>query len=272
VVRGGRDAAEVGLFGAELAAARIAAGLSQDELGDQVSYSGSMIGMVENGHRIATRELAIAFDRVFGTPGTFERLQQYVRTVPLPAWFRPWAEIEEMAVQLRLYEHSLVPGLFQTEEYARAVLSEEPNTSEDQVAELVVARLARQAVLTRAGGPPIVWAVIDEAVLDRPVGGVKVMHEQLLYLLHLAEQPNITVQGMPRVSGAHCCLVGAFAVADHDGTSAVYLDTVTDGYIADSPGVAARVTLKFESLRSEALTRTASRELILRRAEDYGPD
>jgi hypothetical protein len=191
---------------------------------------------------------------------------------PLPSWFRPWAEIEATATQLRLFEHSLVPGLLQTEDYAQAVLVEEPNTSADQTAQLVAARLSRQAALAR-DGRPLVWALIDEAALNRPVGGATVMHEQLLHLASIAEKPNVTVQVMPVSTGAHCCLTGAFAVADVDGAGpSAYLETVTDGYIADSPPVVAKVILKFDSLRSEALTRTESRAMILKRAEGYGSD
>jgi transcriptional regulator with XRE-family HTH domain len=221
------------LFASELKAARLAAGWSRADLAKRLSYSESMVGLVENGHRASTLDFAQHCDEAFGSQerGTFVRLQRAAKS-PLPSWFRPWAETEQ-----------------------------------------VTARMARQSVLTRDGGPPVVWAVIDEAVLERPVGGAKVMHDQLLHLARMADQPNITVQVIPKNGGAHCCLAGAFAVAESQGaTAVVYLETVTDGFIADSLHTALRVTLKFETLRSEALTRTASRELILRRAEEHEPD
>jgi len=114
-----------------------------------------------------------------------------------------------VATQLRLSEHSAVPGLFQTEEYARAVLAEQPAIQEDELTAAVAARLGRQSVLARAGRPPLVWVVIDESVLNRTVGGAKAMHEQLLYLAHMAEHPNITVQVVPLTAGWHCGLAGA---------------------------------------------------------------
>jgi transcriptional regulator with XRE-family HTH domain len=260
------------LFAAELTAARAKAGLSQNELATRITYSESLVSLIETARRVPSLDFARRCDEALGTPGTFARLQQHARLTPLPSWFRPWAEIEAVATQLRLFEHSLIPGLLQTEEYARAVLCEEPNTTEDDLAGLVAARLARQAVLSSEHRPPLVAVILDESALTRPIGGAKVMHEQLMYLAHMAEKPSITIQVMPTSAGAHCCQTGAFAVADVDGGGAAYLETVTDGYIAESPSVIARVILKFDTLRSDALPRKASRELIMKRAEDYGSD
>jgi transcriptional regulator with XRE-family HTH domain len=261
------------LFAAELAAARVRAALSQGELATRISYSESLVSLIETERRVPSLDFARRCDEVFGTTGTFARLQDHARTTPLPSWFRPWAEIEAAATQLRMFEFAVIPGLFQTEEYAQAVLAEQPAIQEDDLAEAVAARLGRQSVLARAGGPPLVWAVIDESALNRTVGSPKVMHEQLLHLTHLAEQPNITVEIVPLTAGAYCGLAGPFAVADLEGAGEVaYLDTVTDGYIAESAAVVARAVLFFNTLRSEALPRKASRELIMKRAGDYESD
>lgn len=261
------------LFAAELRAVRVKAGLTREMLAAQVNYSASLIGMVEGMHRVPQRDFAERCDEAFATAGTSARLQQAARTAPLPSWFRPWAEIETTAVQLRLFEHAVVPGLLQTEEYARAMLAVQPAIQEDELAALVTARLDRQAALTRDGDPPIVWAVLDESVLMRPIGGGNIMREQVLHLAHLADQPNITVQIVPLAAGAHCGLAGAFAIADLAGAGeAVYLDSVTDGYIAENPTVVARVIMTFNTLRSEALPRRASRDLITKWAGEYGSD
>lgn len=261
------------LFAAELAAARAKAGLPQGELATRINYSESLVSLVETGRRVPSLDFARRCDEVLGTTGTLARLQQHARTTPLPSWFRPWAEIEAAATELRLFEYAYIPGLLQTEEYARAVLAVQPGIRDDELAEAVVARLGRQSVLSRDGGPPLMWAVIDESVLNRAVGGAKVMHEQLLYLAHMADQPTITIQIVPLSTGAHCGLAGAFAVADVDGAGeTAYLDAVTDGYIEENGSTVARVVLTFNTLRSEALPRKASRELIMKRAEDYESD
>lgn len=267
------DTSGLVLFSAELAAARGKEGLTQEDLAHRLNYSPSLIAMIEGLRRAPTLDFAKRCDDALGTPGTFARLQQHARTTPLPSWFRPWAEIEAVATQLRLFEHAVVPGLLQTEGYARAILAEQPVIQDDELAAMVAARLERQAVLSRDDGSPLVWAVIDEAVLNRAVGGAKVMAEQLLYLAHMADQPGVTIEVVPLTTGAHCGLAGAFALADVAGVGEIaYLDTVTDGYIAESASVVAGVVLTFNTLRSEALPRRASRDLIMKRAEDYGSD
>jgi transcriptional regulator with XRE-family HTH domain len=165
------------LFAAELTAARAKAGLPQGELAARINYSESLVSLVETARRVPSLDFAQRCDEVFGTTGTFARLQQHARMTPLPSWFRPWAEIEATATQLRLFEYAYIPGLLQTEEYARAVLAERPGILADELAEAVTARLGRQSVLVRDGRLPLVWAVIDESVLARAVGGAKVMHE-----------------------------------------------------------------------------------------------
>lgn len=269
----GRDSnSGLALFAAELQAARSKAGLSRDELASQINYSASLIGMIESLRRVPRLDFAQRCDEIFGTVGTFARLQQHARTTPLPAWFRPYAEIEATATQLRMFEHSLVPGLLQTEEYARSILAVQPNTSEDELDEMVAARMERQVVLNRAR-PPLLWVVLDEAALHRRIGGPKVIREQLLKLAEMSMRPNITVEVLPASAAAHCGLLGAFAVADVDETSRVaYLETITEGYIVESPSVIAEVMLTFDTLRSETLSHSASRDLILKRAEEDESD
>jgi transcriptional regulator with XRE-family HTH domain len=269
-----RDSGQSGLalFAAELAAVRAAAGLSQADLAGKINYSDSLIAMIERQRRVPSLDFAKRCDAELGTPGTFERLQQNARTAPLPTWFRPWADVEATATQLRMFEHAIIPGLFQTEDYARAVLAVQPNVTADELDEIVTARMDRQAVLSR-NPPPLLWAVIDELAMHRAIGGAKVMHEQLMLLDHLSGLPNITIQVIPAGSGAHCGLAGAFAVADIDGSAhAVYLETAADGYISEGASVISSTILTFDTLRSEALPRGASRDLIMKWAEDYDPE
>ncbi len=124
-------------------------------------------------------KLAGLLDGVFGTPGTFARLERRLRDMPFPASFRPFTVYEAEATALRWYEHSLVPGLLQTRNYARAVLSTRPGSTADQIEEQVAARLRRQEVLSRDDPrPPLLYVLLDEAVLHRPVGSAEMMHDQ----------------------------------------------------------------------------------------------
>jgi transcriptional regulator with XRE-family HTH domain len=261
----------VSLFAAELVAARTAAGLSQEALAEKIHYSPSLIAMIENGRRAPTLEFAERVDEALRTPGTFRRLQQHTRTMPLPSWFRPYAEIEAEATQLRSWQPLIIDGLLQTEEYARALLATWPNTSADVLEGLVSARMDRQAVLSQ-DKPPALWVIMDETVIHREVGGPQVMRRQLLHLAEMAERPNVAIELVPLAAGAHSGLTAPFAVAEADNVTRVgYLDTASTGYIIESTPAVNDLVFAFDHLRGEALTRRASRELILKRAGDYGP-
>ena len=148
-----RDVTALSLFSDEMKAAREQRGWSQADLADRIPYSLSTISMVEALHRVPTREFAMHLDKAFGTPGTFARLEARLRDLPFPASFRPLAAYEAEATALYVSEHSLVYGLLQTPEYARAVFATRPNTTEDEMENLVAARLARQDILTRDDPP-----------------------------------------------------------------------------------------------------------------------
>ena len=265
-----RDTAALSLFADELKAAREQRGWSQADLADQIPYSLSTISMVEALHRVPTRDLATHLDKVFGTPGTFTRLEGRLRDLPFPASFRPFAAYEAEATALYVFEHSLIPGLLQTPEYARAVLATRPNTAEDEIENLVAARLARQVILTRdEPPPPLLWALIDEGVLHRPVAPAEVIRDQLARLMELSRRPNVTVQVLPYSAGGHTGLLGAFTIADLGGNEGtVNVEDITDGRVFEDPSMVSRVTLRYKSLQSEALPKGASRELIARVAEE----
>jgi transcriptional regulator with XRE-family HTH domain len=265
-----RDTAALALFADELKAAREQHGWSQADLADQVPYSLSTISMVEALHRVPTRDLALHLDKAFGAPGTFARLEARLRDLPFPASFRPFAAYEAEATALYVFEHSLVPGLLQTPQYARAVLATRPNTAEDEIDNLVAARLARQVILTRDEPPaPLLWALIDESVLHRPVAPAEVMRDQLMFLVQVSRRPNVTVQVLPYSAGGHTGLLGAFTIADlgsRPGT--VNVEDITYGRVSEDAATVSRVTLHYKCLQSEALPKGASRELIARVAEE----
>jgi transcriptional regulator with XRE-family HTH domain len=261
------DHSALALFADELRAAREHAGLSRDELADKLNYSSSLVGMIESTRRVPQADFAARCDAAFRTSGTFARLQQRLRNLPFAAAFRPFAAYEESATSLRNFECALVPGLLQTPDYARAVLATRPNTTADEVDDLVSARLARHAILDR-DDPPLLWAVIDEAVLHREVGDAKIMYGQLMHLVEMSLRPNVTVELVPYSAGAHSGLLGAFVIADFgDAPSIAYLETAAEGQTIEEPSVVAKIALTFDTLRSEALPRGASRDAIRKVAE-----
>ena len=265
-----RDTSALGPFADDLRAYREQAGLSREELGAQINYSASLIAMVETRGRAPTRKLALLCDKTFGTPGTFERHEKRLRDVPFSSGFRPFEPYEAVAVSLRLFEHTLIPGLLQTEDYARAVLSTHPGTTPDEVDERLAARMARQAILDREDPPPpVLWVLLDEQVLHRDPGSREIMHKQLVHLADMARRPNITVQIIPAVS-MHAGLMGAFALAETpELPNIVYLENADDGQTAEDPGMGSKMALQFDALRTEALTGRASIATIEKAADQW---
>jgi len=203
----------------------------------------------------------------YGTGGALVRLWPLVSREMLPGWFRPWIEIEREATALRSFEPLIIPGLLQTPQYARTLLAAQPAGTEDELEQLVATRIERQAILVREN-PPHLWCLLDEGALHRCVGGGKTMHDQLLHLEEAAHRPKVAIQVVPFEAGAHAGLLGAFVIASFDGAGdIVYLETAASGQVTETPSVVAEVTLTYDTLRSEALPRTASRELIMKVAE-----
>jgi transcriptional regulator with XRE-family HTH domain len=207
------------VFGAMLRFYRSQAGLSQTELAAKAYVSHDVISKVETGQRAPTTELAAALETVseLGARGAIAELRAQMKESlkyrASPDWFRDWTRWEAAATTLPWYEPLVVPGLLQTQEYARAVFRTRVGDTDDEIEELVAARLERQAILDRPK-PPTLWVVIDEGVLRRPVGGAEVMREQFKHLTCAAQRPNIVVQVIPASVGAHEGLRGPFMIAD----------------------------------------------------------
>ena len=157
----------------------------------------------------------------------------------------------------------VVPGLLQTETYARAVLSTRVGATTEELDETVAARLERQQILNREH-PPELWVLLDEAVLRRPVGGPMVMVGQLEYLVTAAKRPHIVLQVIPLAAGAHEGMRGgAFVLADFaDSQSLGYQDTAVTGQIVEDGNQVQALAVTWDTLRLEALPRGASLDLV----------
>jgi transcriptional regulator with XRE-family HTH domain len=269
-----RDGTPQGVFGKELRYYRERAGLSQTELAALVNVSHDVVSKIETGDRAPAEGFPERLDAVpeLDTRGGLARvwgnLRKGLRHQAVPGWFQPWRHFEALAATLRSYEPLLVPGLLQAEDYARAILAVRPGGRRDDLDEQVAARMERQTILERAD-PPQLWTVLDEGVLHRCIGGPKVMHGQLEHLADAAENPLTTIQIIPASAGGHAGLLGAFVIADLDGSPGmVYLETSAEGQVTDSPAILAHVMRRFDALRAEALPRAASRDLIMKVARE----
>ena len=262
------DASCLVLFAEELKLARARSGLSQSQLAERIGYSSSLVAKIETCRGAPAMDFAARSDEALGTGGLLTRIQRHVGIAPFPAWFRPFVDYEAAATSLRFFEHAFVPGLLQTEDYSRAVLSARPNTTDEDTDQLVKARLTRREILVRSE-PPLLWVVLDEGVLNRQIGDKAVMNAQLHHLAQMSQRPNITVEIVPYSAGGHIALLGAFAIAEfEDAATIVYLETAAGGQIAEQPSMVSEVKLIFDALRSECLPRRASRDLIMKAVEE----
>lgn len=254
----------------ELRRARVAGGLSQDELGKLINYSASHVSAIEVGTRPPRADYLAAVDEALKTGGLFSRLLREVVSVDAAVpWFRDWIAIEREARSLRWFEPAFVPGLLQTEEYARTTLAS-GILSGLEIENAVASRLQRQAILEQ-DDPPQFVAVLDEAILRRaPQADVALMAQQLTHLATCAERAHIQVHIVPEDVGVYPGLQGAFIIADlPDGGRVAHADNQLAAQIVDRPGDLARLQRTWERIRGEALPRRQSLDLIKEAAKRW---
>ncbi|MGW3684044.1 helix-turn-helix domain-containing protein [Streptomyces prasinus] len=262
------SASPLDYYGWELRRQREAHGLKQGQLGEIIFCTGSLICQIETTKKIPTRDFSERVDAALGTDGTFSRLIGLVLRSQLPSWFQPHAEMEARATYLSTYQAQLVYGLLQTKEYARAVLA---TGMPDDLDGLVAARMERQRILEREH-PPLTWAVLDEAVLLRPIGGHEVMRRQLSHLLELTRHRWVHVQVLPDAAGEHASLAGSFTTMRfNDDPDVVYTEDLISGHMTANPETLREASLRYARLQAAALSVEESAALIARVMEErYG--
>lgn len=255
-------------FAGEVKRLRVRRGWSQEALGKRIGFSGEMVSKVETGRNAPSPDFADGLD-LHAFPeleGVFKELLDRAGE-----WqFRTYAEAEQGAEVIRIWNPLLVPGLGQTARYARTVLDSWRAIDGDQkVEDALVARLERQQILGR-DLPPSVQMILDESVLYRNVGGAEVMLEELQYLLELSERPRVTIRVLPVGADTLAGNMGALSILSFPGESIgmVYLETADYGETTRNPRRIARNTLTYETIQSEALSARASRELIRKVASE----
>ncbi len=251
-------------FGAELRRLRVAAGVSQEDLAQHIAYSASLVGMIETARRAPARDFAERCDVALDTGGALARLWPLVSQEALPRWFRPFAEIERGATSIRTWEPLIIPGLLQTKDYARALITGwQPGDPAETVEQQVSARMERQHLLDRTD-PPLIWAIIGEAALRNPVGSPAVLHDQLAHLLDTeTAHPRLIIQVIPLAAGAHPGLEGSLVlVTRRDEPDIAYLEVQGRGHLVERADEVTRYGLLYDMLRAVALPPDASRTMI----------
>lgn len=254
----------------ELRRRRVQAGLTQAALGAKVFCSDTQISAIETGGKPINRKHLALVDTALDTDGFFvEFWDELVKDGEAPPWFIDWIRVEREALSLRWFEPLFVPGLLQTEAYARATLRCEALTT-SEVDSLVAARLQRQSVLTREK-PPFFFAVVDEIVLTRPAHDDRaLMAEQIDHLLACAEMPNIHLHVVPASVGMHVGHAGAFIIAETpDGECVAHADSQLKAQIVNRPPDVAKLVNRWEQIRGKALPDEQSLELIKKAAASW---
>ncbi|UZI33759.1 helix-turn-helix domain-containing protein [Streptomyces sp. VB1] len=252
------------LFGSRVRKLRTAAGLTQTDVGALTHVVGSRIAQIERATGAKpTLELARALDRELVADELLIDLWPYVYREAFPNWSQAFIAYSARAAVIREYASHVVPGLLQTPAYARALLSVGHSLrGAEHLEERVAARLDRQTRLTGPGRPEL-WIILDEAVLRRPIGGSAVMRGQLEKLLHMAEEPGITIQVLPFDQGEHGALGGSLTLlVMPDGTEVAYTEGAHHGQLTEEPHEVERFVLTYDQLRAMALPPLMSLDLI----------
>jgi transcriptional regulator with XRE-family HTH domain len=239
-------------------------GWSQAELADQLGYSNALVSQIEQEHKPPSAEFAAKCDEVFGTPATFADFQELVAREAWPSYFAPVVDSETRASQVHEWEQRVVPGLLQTEDYARSVIrAGQPRITSDELERKVTMRLERQAIFTLATGSPMYWVVIHEGVLRHVVGSPEIMQAQLSRLIDAADSPDILVQVLPYSASDHPGTDGPILVFDFaDAPSSGYTECKGGGMIVEQPEQVAALVTSMNLIRAAALSPRESRKLI----------
>ncbi|QKW06550.1 helix-turn-helix transcriptional regulator [Streptomyces sp. NA04227] len=257
-------------YGDWLKEQREAAGLTQQELADRAIMTRSHISHIEAGRRVPSKDDAKRLDRALNTGNVLQTFLPRTDVV-IADYFESALELEQQATVIREFAPSLVPGILQTEPYMRGVIGAVfPPWSAEECDKLVVTRLNRAKILTDPT-TPMVWALLDEAVLRRPVGGPEVMLEQIQHLIGLAESGRVRIHVLPLGLGVHSLLPGMLSLMSfEDQPPAAYTEGLYTGTLHDSPAIVEQLQGTYDLALGDALPIKESLALMRAAAKDYG--
>ncbi|TDC67812.1 XRE family transcriptional regulator [Actinomadura sp. GC306] len=262
---------------AELRQLRKIAELTREQVNEQTGINVATLYRIETARvRPQARTLTSLLDAYRVTEPKRSELKTFLKQSATRGWlhtiasdlperYASYIEFESEAREVLNYECLFIPGLLQTERYARAAITGDlPESSREEIESRVDARMRRQAALTK-DRPLKLWAIVDEAAIRRAVGGHEVMREQLEHLLHIIELPTVNLQVIPFSAGAHPGMTGSFVVMhfpEETGSSIVYVDSQAGDLFLEEETDIARYKLTFTHLQAGALSPSASALLI----------
>lgn len=268
-------------LGAELRKRRENAGITLEFVADRMECSQSKISRIETGHSSVTSRDVRDMLTIYGTPAEeVDVLVEIAKEARQKGWWHPYSSVlvgayvglEAAASSIRAYEQQVVPGLLQTAEYAEAMIrGAQPDWTDEDVMNRVRVRMARQSLLTRQDDAIRFQVVLDESVLSRPVGGDRVMRDQLRLLAEAASWQNVTIWVLPFERGSHAGMDGTFAIlefAEQDDSNVVYAENATGGLFLEKNDELQKYARIFENVQRAALRPEESAELIAQLAEE----
>ncbi|MEU1850672.1 helix-turn-helix transcriptional regulator [Streptomyces sp. NPDC019990] len=262
--RARRNASAMKMVGALLAVFREAGGYTQRSLGERFVVGEQQIASIEQGRRPLKPDLAEQLDKLLDTKGALVAALEHMPEVDLvPLWAEEFLDREREAIAISSYENQVLPGLLQTEAYAWNVFrSRVPVYTEDEIAQLVAARVERQAIL-HGKEPPITCFVIWEPVVRAPIGGQQVWAEQMWHLRACSELPGLMLQVLPLDRRTHASLDGPFVLLETpEHQRLAYTETQRGSQLIADQNEVAILTQKCAMLRSQALTPEDTRDLL----------
>lgn len=250
-------------FGRQIKIFRERAGHTQAALGQLLGYSEAQVAAIEQGRRVPRPNTIDRLDQLLEAEGVLLVMKRPVALARYPAFFRDAARIEETAVEFHQYAPLIVPGMLQTEEYARTMFTVwRPRRNESEIEQMVAARMARHALFDRRPSPVLSF-VLEEAVLQRPIGGAEVLRGQLEHLLLISENPNVEVQVMPTRATDHAGVDGPFTLMVPDGGEQVaYLESQGHGRVLTDREAVRGIAARYGIIRAQALSPSESGRLI----------
>ncbi|WP_328312375.1 helix-turn-helix domain-containing protein [Streptomyces sp. NBC_00442] len=253
-------------FGAFVQGLREHAGLTRDAFAQLVRFSKHTVESVELGRRMPDEDFVERAEVALGNTGALRRAYGHLTRQPgLAAWFREWARLEHTAVSLCTYECRMVPGLLQSEAYARTLFENEvPTLSDAQVERQLAARMERQRLLTDRPSIPFTF-IVAEVVFCQRIGGLGVTRGMLDHVLASTTPRNVTLQIMPTDAESHSCLAGPLALLEGpDGKRHAYSEGQRNGRLISALKEVAPLQQAYDTLRSQALNPAKSRDLLER--------
>ncbi|MCX5141013.1 MULTISPECIES: helix-turn-helix transcriptional regulator [unclassified Streptomyces] len=235
---------------------RVASGLTQAQLADRVKVQVETVASIEQGRRALLPDLALQLDRLLDTKGALETAVENMPEVDLiPAWVEQYLDLEREALALSWYDNQVMPGLLQTEAYARAVFRNRvPVFSEEKIADQTAARLERQEILRRST-PPTISFVIWEPVVMLQLVDDEAHYEQLHHLRQCAALPGICLQVLPLSRRTHAGLNGPFILLETpDYQRVAYSETQRGSLLVADPDEVSILSQKYAMLRTQALS------------------